>query len=226
MLLAAVPKLGEMRGTSAPTSMRRIGHSVTAGSSGSSPQPEPRHVLEVKNLTTRYPVRGGAFRRVVANVRAVEDMSFSINVGQTFHLSANPAVANHLAAGPSCGWSNRHLARSGSTDGKSAVSDKTTCAKRAAICRRCSRTRSHRSIRCGDCAIRSRPLINFGLASKSEIVDRVAELFDRVDLPRSFLNRYPHELSGGQRQRVAIARAIASHPSLVIADEAVSALDV
>jgi ABC-type glutathione transport system ATPase component len=86
MLLAAVPKLGEMRGTIAPAPMRRIGVSFTAGPSVSSSRPEPRCLLEVKNLTTRYPVRGGVFRRVVANVHAVEDISFSINVGETFSL--------------------------------------------------------------------------------------------------------------------------------------------
>jgi ABC-type glutathione transport system ATPase component len=226
MLLAAVPKLGEMRGTTAPAPMRRIGDSAPASASFS-PLPEPRPVLEVKNLTTRYPVRGGVLRRVVANVHAVEDMSFSINVGQTFSL-----VGESGCGKSSCGRSilrlvepqsgeiwlkGKEIRGLGQADLREARRDMQTVFQDPfASLNPLRRLRDQVA----------EPLINFGLASKSEIIDRVAELFDRVDLPRTYLNRYPHELSGGQRQRVAIARAIASHPSLVIADEAVSALDV
>jgi ABC-type glutathione transport system ATPase component len=227
MLLAAVPKLGEMRGTTAPVPMRRIGDFTSASPSVPSSRPEPRRLLEVKNLTTRYPVRGGVLRRVVANVHAVEDVSFSINVGETFSL-----VGESGCGKSSCGrsilrlvepqsgevWLNGREIRSlGQTELREARRDMQMVFQDPFASLNPLRRLSDQV---------AEPLFNFGLASKSEIVDRVAELFDRVELPRSFLDRYPHELSGGQRQRVAIARAIASHPSLVIADEAVSALDV
>ncbi|SHH28498.1 ABC transporter ATP-binding protein [Marivita hallyeonensis] len=223
-LLAAVPKLGEMSGTDLPRPMRLLGRD------GSEVPPitgSDEVLLEVKNLTTRFEVKGGFFRRTVANVHAVEDVSFSVNKGQTLSLVGESGCGKSTA-GRSILRLVEPLNGSVLLDGKDIIALDPHGLREA---RRDMQmvfqdpfASLNPQMQLSDQV--SEPLRNFGVGSADEMRERVEMLFDRVELPRSFMQRYPHELSGGQRQRIAIARALALNPKLIVADEAVSALDV
>ena len=223
-LLAAVPRLGEMTGTDYPKPMKLVGSNAA--------EPEPiigsdETLLEVKGLTTRFPVKGGFFRQTVANVHAVEDLSFTIPKGRTLSLVGESGCGKSTA-GRSILRLVEPMKGSVKLDGLDilGLSDRDLRKARAdmQMIFQDPFASLNPQMKLADQV--SEPMENFGMYTASERMDRVAGLFDRVELPRSFMRRYPHELSGGQRQRIAIARALALNPKLIVADEAVSALDV
>ncbi len=224
-LLAAVPKLGEMRGKSAPEPMAIFGDETKVA--GPVKPRSDKVILDVKHLVTRFPVKGGLLRRTLANVHAVEDVSFSIREGETLSL-----VGESGCGKSSCGRSILRLVEplSGqvTVDGADvlAMDDNALREARQGMQMIFQDPFASLNPQMQLQAQVAEPLRNYHNYSASDIQDRVAQLFDRVHLPRSFLRRFPHELSGGQRQRIAIARALALNPKLIISDEAVSALDV
>ena len=224
-LLAAVPKLGEMASKKYPEPMKLVGEDST-----NNPKPivgteEP--LLKVNNLVTHYPVKGGVFRRTVAQVHAVEDVSFTIMKGKTLSLVGESG----------CGKSTvgRSLIRLVEPTSGEVDLDGQDILSLAPKDMREARSNIQMVFQDPFASLNpqmllvdqvAEPLRNYGTLKGSALQERIEVLFDRVKLPRSFMRRYPHELSGGQRQRIAIARALALNPKLIIADEAVSALDV
>jgi peptide/nickel transport system ATP-binding protein/glutathione transport system ATP-binding protein len=224
-LLSAVPKLGEMASKKYPEPMRLVGEKETKALKPIVGTNEP--LLKVNNLVTRYPVKGGVFRRTVACVHAVEDVSFTIMKGKTLSLVGESG----------CGKSTvgRSLIRlveptSGNVnlDGQNILSLNSKDMREARSNIQMVFQDPFASLNPQMMLIDqvAEPLRNYGTVKREVLQEKIGDLFDRVKLPRSFMQRYPHELSGGQRQRIAIARALALNPKMIIADEAVSALDV
>lgn len=184
-------------------------------------------LVEVRNLRKHYPVRGGIFGRQRDTVKAVEDVSFHLDAGETLGLVGESG----------CGKSTlgRTLMRlEEPTDGDVLFEGRNLAHASAAELFSMRRdvqmifqdpySSLNPRITIGE-AVRE-PLDVHKLGTDAERRDRVDELFEAVGLSPAVQNRYPHEFSGGQRQRVGVARSLALKPRVVVADEPVSALDV
>lgn len=178
-------------------------------------------VLEIKDLTKKFPVDGGKF------LTACDHINLKAYKGQTLGIIGESG----------CGKSTLvrtvlqiHPATSGKVlyGGKDILKDRGEAARQ---------NRRHIQMVFQDPTaafnpkmkvkdILCEPLKNFGLIKNSEVDAKAAELLEMVELPADFKDRYPHSMSGGQRQRLGIARALALEPEIIVCDEATSALDV
>jgi len=183
-------------------------------------------LLEVRNLV-KYFVRRHGLWRPSSVVKAVDDVSFSIEEGEMFGL-----VGESGSGKSTTGRCILRLIEPSSGDvffrGENVLQFSRARMRQARrdmqIVFQDPYSSLNPRMRAGD--IVEEPLIIHKLGSKAQRRARVAELFTLVGLDENHLMRFPHEFSGGQRQRIGIARALALSPALVIADEAVSALDV
>ncbi|WP_099350651.1 dipeptide ABC transporter ATP-binding protein [Erwinia amylovora] len=227
-LLAAVPKLGSMSGRDLPAKFPLTDAVATAAEA---PQDtvdrQKAPILQVRDLVTRFDIRSGIFNRVKRRVHAVEKVSFDLRAGETLALVGESG----------CGKSTtgRSLLRLVANQGGSITFNGQRIERLSGPALSHLRRDIQFIFQDPYASLDPRltvgysimePLLVHGVARGQEAEQRVASLLERVGLQADHARRYPHEFSGGQRQRICIARALALKPKVVIADEAVSALDV
>ena len=184
-------------------------------------------LVDVKGLKVHFPIKGGLLGRTVAQVKAVDGVDLFIRRGETLGLVGESG----------CGKSTtgRAVLQLIKPTAGSVKFDGVELTKLSAGQVRKKREQMQMVFQDPFGSLDPRftvgqviaePLENFNRGNQKEITDQVASLLEVVGLNPYYVNRFPHEFSGGQRQRIGIARALALHPSFVVADEPVSALDV
>jgi peptide/nickel transport system ATP-binding protein len=189
-------------------------------------------ILEVNNLKKYFPIRGGFFRKIVGNVKAVDDVSFKVYEGETLGLVGESGCGKTTtgrcilrAIDPTEG-EILFSSDSGDTTDVATLTEKEMRRVRREMQMIFQDPYASLNPRMNILNIVGEPLLeNLGVKGH-ELEERVRSLLDRVGLNSRYLKRYPHAFSGGQRQRIGIARALALNPRLIVADEPVSALDV
>jgi glutathione transport system ATP-binding protein len=224
-LLAAVPRLGAMRGSALPRSFPLLNTDAIPAEQDTIVPGEP--ILQVRDLVTRFPLRSGILNRVTREVHAVEKVSFDLWPGETL------ALVGESGSGKST--TGRALLRLVASQSGNITFN----GKRIDTLPDSQLQPLRRDIQfifqdpwasldprqtVGYSILE--PLRVHNMMPEADAQRRVAWLLERVGLQPEHAWRYPHEFSGGQRQRICIARALALNPKVVIADEAVSALDV
>ena len=183
--------------------------------------------LQVKDLVVRYDVRSGLFGRVSGRVHAVESVSFDLKPGETLSLVGESGCGKSTTARTIMGLvqprSGEILLNGTNLVGKS---KREFAALRQSIQMVFQDPYTSLNPRIPIGRAIAEPLSVHTDLSPDQIKTKVAHLLEQVGLVPSMMSRYPHEFSGGQRQRVCIARALALDPQVIVADEAVSALDV
>ncbi|MGI2034507.1 ABC transporter ATP-binding protein [Rhizobium panacihumi] len=233
-LLSAVPKLGSMTGEEfpkrLPLTVLQDGKPTVVGEERiqDTAKYDEKPLLSVKDLFVRFDIRKNIFGKATHRCSAVQKVSFDIHPGETLAL-----VGESGSGKSTIGRTIQQL--QSSMGGEISFNGRNYSSMSAA-----ERFRMRQEVQYifqdPFASLDPRKTVGFSIAEpinthslindSKAVKRRVDELLERVGLPSNVASRYPHEFSGGQRQRVCIARALASDPKLIIADEALSALDV